>query len=298
MRVVKNEKLIDSRRRWAKWLMPIGLVALLAGFVMSLNINEPTAQIGSWVALIIGVVTSSIGVNLADKWMSLPLRPRSDETLEASLKTFDIKNKLYSWTLPAAEHILLSPAGLTVFLVKKQEGVIQCKDGKWRNKLGLRLWLASLSREKLGNPAKDLDGEIERVKTLVATTAPDIQVPVDGLVVLANPQAKLDIQDCGDTVATPADLREKFRNLSNGARRLSDGDLKRLEEALDQVALPNAEPVPVKPSRRPGPASTSTSSKTSSPSTPTRSRSGRSRFTRPTREKPRKLREGRDNSQR
>ncbi len=290
MRVVTNEKLVASRTRWARWLMPIGLVALLSGFIFSLNIGNVQAQIGSWVALVIGIFASTIGVNLADKWMSLPQRPRADESLEASLKTLDVRHKLYNWTLPA-EHVLLSPTGVTVLLVKKQEGTIQCKGGKWRNKLSPRLWLANISRDRLGNPPRELEGEMDRVGALLKTAVPDLDVPVNGVIVLANPQVKLEIDDCGDNIATPADLKDKWRPV--GARRLTDAEFKRVEEALDQTAEPNAEPVPVKPARRPGmPSPTRTPTKTTTRGTakstgPSRSRvSVRSRFSRPTRAKP------------
>ena len=291
MRVVTNEKLVASRSRWARTLMPVGLVALLTGFVFSLQIGNVQAQIASWVALVIGIFASTIGVNLADKWMSLPQRPRADESLEASLKTLDVRHKLYNWTLPA-EHVLLSPNGVTVLLAKKQEGTIQCKNGKWRNKLGPRLWLASISRERLGNPPRELEGEMDRVRTLLKNSVPDLDVPVNGVIVLTNPQAKLAIDDCGDNIATPADLEDKWRGQS-GMRRLTDSEFKRVEEALDQVSEPNAEPVPVKPARRPGvPSPSRTPAKTTARSTrkdagPSRSRvSVRSRFSRPTRAKP------------
>jgi hypothetical protein len=287
MRIVKNEKLIRSRSRMARWLMPVGLVSLLGGFILSLNIGNPESQVGSWVALVIGVITSSFGVNLADKWMPLPQRPRADQTLEGALKTLDIKHKLYSWAIPGAEQVLLSPAGLTVFLVKKQEGEIICDGGKWKNKLGLRQMLASLSRERLGNPPKDLQAEIDQVKTLVATAVPDADVPVDGLIVLSNPTAKINIDGCSDNAAVPADLRDKYRALV-GTRRMTEATYKRVEEALDENASPDA----VEIGSRPG---TSSSAKSSSgggsraTSTPTRVRSrARSRFMRPTPTKPAK----------
>ena len=291
MRVVTNEKLVASRTRWARTLMPVGLVALLTGFVFSLQIGNVQAQIASWVALVIGIFASTIGVNLADKWMSLPQRPRADESLEASLKTLDVRHKLYNWTLPA-EHVLLSPTGVTVLLVKKQEGTIQCRNGKWRNKLSPRLWLANISRERLGNPPRELAGEMDRVQTLLKTSVPDLDVPVNGVIVLSNPVAKLEIEDCGDNIATPADLKDKWR-VGGSGRRLTDAEFKRVEEALDQTAEPNAQPVPVKPTRRPGaPSPTRTPAKTTTRSTgktPAASRSRvsvRSRFSKPTRAKP------------
>lgn len=259
MRVVKNEKLIHGRGRISRWFMPLGLVALVAGFIFSLNVGNITYQAAAWGCLVTGIIFSSIGVNLADKWLSLPQRPRADEILENALHTLDIRHKLYSWTLPATEQVLLSPAGLTVFLVKRQEGTITCQDGKWKHRLPLRLLFASLSRERFGNPTKDLQTEIDKVKTLAKTVVPDADIPVDGLIVLGNPTATIKLDGCDERATVPADLREKFRLVGGGQRRLTDSALKRLEEALDAVALPNAEPVPVK-----APKKTVTTSATSS----------------------------------
>ncbi len=279
MRVVKNEKLIQSRGRLARWLMPLGLVALVLGFFLSLQMSNPQSQMLSWVALIIGVFASTIGVNLADKWMELPQRPRADKTLENALRALDVRHKLYSWALPPAEQALLSPAGVTVLLVKKQEGEISCQDGKWRNKIGLRLFLSSISRERLGNPTKDLNTAMDNVRKLLATNVPDVEVPVTGLVVLSSPEAKLNIAGCIDMAATPADLRDKLRNVTASERRLTDAEYRRVEEVLDGQMFPDA--VEISPAQsgvtRPGTTPVKTSP---------RLRSARSRFGRPTKQKP------------
>ena len=166
MRIVKNENLIQTRGRWARILMPLGLVFLFGGLILSMQQGNPTFQIAAWGALIAGVICSSIGIGLADKWLSVPGRPRADQALETALTSLDIKHKLYSWALPAGEQVLLSPAGLTVFLVKNQEGVIECQNGKWKNRQGLWKMLSGLSRERLGNPTKDLARDMAQAEEL------------------------------------------------------------------------------------------------------------------------------------
>lgn len=271
MRIVKNEKRIKSRGRLARLLLPVGLAALITGFVLSLNQDNPNAQIGAWVALIIGVVCSSIGVYLADKWVSLPLRPRADETLAEGLKSLDVKHKLYSFAVPGLDQILLSPAGLTVFLVKKQDGAIECKNGKWKNKISIFQWLGSFSRERLGNPPKELAALQARASQIAASASPSADVAVDGLIVLSNPKTKIEIHDCGDNIALPDELRAKFRDLTANARRISDATYRELEVALDGLA--GAEVVETGTAR---PVKAGSAS-------PTSRAAGRSRFTRPSR---------------
>ena len=238
MRIVKNENLIQTRGRWARILMPLGLVFLFGGLILSMQQGNPTFQVAAWGALIAGVICSSIGIGLADKWLSVPGRPRADQALEAALTSLDIKHKLYSWTLPAGEQVLLSPAGLTVFLVKNQEGLIQCQNGKWKNKVGLFKMLSGLSRERLGNPTKDLARDMAQVEHLAKAAVPDSATPVDGLIVFSNAAAKVEVGDCADNVATPETLRNKFREVSGGSKRITDTAYKQLEEAFDALAGP------------------------------------------------------------
>lgn len=277
MRIVKNEKRIKSRSRWARIILPVGLAALIAGFVFSLNSGNQQAQVGAWVALIIGIVCAMIGINLADKWLSLPNRPRADVTLEESLKTLDVRNKLYSFAVPPTEQLLLSPAGLTVFLVKKQDGTIECKDGKWHNRISIFQWLGNLSRERLGDPPKELAAHIARVQAVAQEAAPEEATPVDGLIVLSSPRAVIKIDGCDEAlIAVPDELRAKFRDLNGGARRISDATYRQLETALDGLA--GAEVTETSTTRTTRPAGAAT---------PTRSAAaGRSRFTRPTRKTP------------
>ena len=68
MRIVKNEKVIQARGRWARILMPLGLVFLVGGLILSLQTGNQTSQILAWAALIGGVLCSSFGIGLADKW--------------------------------------------------------------------------------------------------------------------------------------------------------------------------------------------------------------------------------------
>ncbi|MFN8473728.1 MAG: nuclease-related domain-containing protein [Anaerolineae bacterium] len=240
MRIVKNEKVIQARGRWARILMPLGLVFLVGGLILSLQTGNQTSQIMAWAALIGGVLCSSFGIGLADKWLSVPGRPRADQALETALNSLDIKHKLYSWALPAAEQVLLSPAGLTVFLVKSQEGVIQCQDGKWKNKMGILKMLSSLSRERLGNPTKDLERHIAQVKQLATAAVPDADIPVDGIIVFSNAAAQVQVEGCTDNVATPETLRNKFREVTGGGKRITDTAYRQIEEAFDNLAGPSA----------------------------------------------------------
>ncbi len=238
MRIVKNEKLIQTRGRWARILMPLGLVFLFGGLILSLQQGNQTFQIAAWGALIAGVICSTFGIGLADKWLAVPGRPRADQALEAALTSLDIKHKLYSWALPAGEQVLLSPAGLTVFLVKNQEGVIECQNGKWKNRQGILKILSGLSRERLGNPTKDLARDIAQVEQLAKAAVPDSPTPVDGIIVFSNAAAQLHVEGCADNVATTETLRNKFREVTGGAKRITDTAYKQLEEAFDALAGP------------------------------------------------------------
>lgn len=233
MTIVKNDKLIESRARIGRIAGLAGMGVLVLGLILSFQATPDRTEFfyGSYVALIVGIIISSIGIYNADKWLK---EPRADQSLATTLKGLDNKNRLYSYLLPA-EHVLLSPLGLTVFKVKRHEGQIECQGDRWRHRQSFWRAFSGFSRERLGNPSRELQYEMEKLSQLIGQKLPDTPIPLDGLVVFSSPKAELNIQDCPVPVVALKQLKGSMRKAGKDSR-MSESVRRELERVLDEVA--------------------------------------------------------------
>lgn len=229
MKSITNEKLAQRRARIGQVFGLAGLAILMIGLVLSFN--QEQYLLWSYVALIVGIFVSSIGIYNADKWLR---PPRSDEALAQALKGFDKKYRLYNWLLPA-DHVLLSPYGLTVFTVKRQEGRVQYDGERWRHRQGFFQILGGLARERLGDPLRDLQADIERIKALVTQVMPDEEIPVEGVIVFVSPKVELDIKGNQVPVVPVKKLKSYLRRLHKGPK-IPEPVRRELEQILDHEA--------------------------------------------------------------
>ncbi len=206
---------------------------LFVGLFLSFQATTERPQFlyGSYIALMIGIIVSSIGIYNADKWLK---EPRADQSLAATLKALDNKHRLYSYLLPA-EHVLLTPAGLTILKVKRHEGKIECRDDRWRHRQGFWRAFSSFSRERLGNPTRELQYEMRQMQQFLAQRPPGTEVPLDGFVVFTSPAAVLDIQNCSVPVVALKQLKGSLRKAGKDGR-MSETIRREVERVLDETA--------------------------------------------------------------
>jgi hypothetical protein len=189
MKVYVNERYVKRRASVGKWASLLGLAVLLAGFVVSLR--DPRLFFIAFGTLILGFLLSNIGIYYANRYVR-PDRP--DAVLAQALKGFDKRYALYQFLLPVSQ-VLREPGGLTVFLLKPQEGLTVYEGGKWRNKQGWGRLLRWVGQEGLGRPDQELEGEMQRMQNWLQRQAPDLEVPVRGVVVFTNPKAELALNE-------------------------------------------------------------------------------------------------------
>ena len=164
MKVRTNHSLIESRQRIGRYTAFGGLLVLVAGFLISFRAQQTPALIAvAYGALIVGMLLSSVGIYLADKWVQ---EPRADQALKGEIKGFDDRYGLYNYVLPA-DHVLASPYGLMVFTVKRHGDTVRYQDGKWKHEQSLFKKFQSLSRERLGDPIEQMEMEKERMAELL-----------------------------------------------------------------------------------------------------------------------------------
>jgi hypothetical protein len=227
MKVITNEKLVKRQATLGKWASLLGMGALLAGLVVSYR--WPTQLTVSFGCLIVGFMLAGVGTYNMNRWVR---EPRADQALTKALKGFDNRHSLYHYTLPAT-HVLLAPAGLFVFTVKDHHGEIRCEGEKWRQKFNWRRLLLFFGQEGLGNPTRDVRGEMGRLQRFLDEKLPEADVPIEGLIVFTNPRARLELIDPAVPVVSSNKLKTFLRQLKK--KRISAEQRKELAEIFEEV---------------------------------------------------------------
>ena len=203
MKVTINEKLIKRQATIGKWASLLGMAALFGGLVVSWR--WPDQLTISFGCLIVGFILASIGTHNMNRWVK---EPRADQALAKALKGFDNKHFLYHYTLPAT-HVLLAPSGLFVFMVKDHHGEIRCEGEKWRQKFNWGRLLLFFGQEGLGNPTREVRGEIAGLRRFLDSKLPEADdVPIEGLIVFTNSRARLELIN----PAVPVESSNKLKN--------------------------------------------------------------------------------------
>jgi hypothetical protein len=225
--------LIASRQRWGRWTAFSGLLVLITGLVLSFRATEDVRLVlVMYATLIAGMLLSSIGIYLADKWIQ---PPRADQALANALKGFDKRYRLYNYLLPAP-HVLLSPYGLTVFTVKRHGDTVRYANGRWKHEQSLFRKFQSLSRERLGDPVQQLEWEKSAMEELIAKHFPDAEVPIHGVIVFTHPDVVLQLDGVPVDVIHVKKLKSYMRRLHRQASQINGGLLRQLGELLDEMA--------------------------------------------------------------
>ena len=205
--VSTNEQLVESRTRIGRYASLGGLGIIFAGLIASFN-NEILLAYG---ALIIGFILSNTGAYFLNRWGL-----HAHEKLGAALKGLDKRYRLYNFLLPVP-HVLLTPYGITVFLVKNQDGVIVADEKGWHQGSSLLRLLRAFSTEPLGNPPRDLEHQKDEMRDfLEQSLGEDTQVPRDGYIVFTNPRAQVTVSGVSAPVIV---LSQQPDALKNALRR-------------------------------------------------------------------------------
>lgn len=231
MRLSTNTKMIEQRVKIARYTTFGSLAILLGSLVISFNGGYLALAYGT---LLIGFLLAYVGSTLGNAWIK---EPRADHALERALKGFDNKHHLYNFLLPVS-HVLITPTGLLVFLVKNQDGAVVYKDGKWNRQWRWTRLFGGMGQAALGDPMRELEREIAKMKELLASrmdAAHAALIPVNGYVVFSDPRVQLDVDDQALPILRADDLKETLRKAKRGAP-LANELLYKLNQILDEAA--------------------------------------------------------------
>ena len=209
MRSIVDEELVRKRATRARRGILVGMVVLIAAAVLSFN---PQYLLPAYGMIIPGVIVAGWGTRTAEKWLQ---EPRIDQMLSKALKGLPQGYRLYSYVLPA-EQVILAPSGLFVLNAKRQDGPITCQGDRWRRPFGIRRLLNSVTESRLGNPTKQVRGEAEQLQRLLSTQLPDVDVPIQPVVVFTHPDVELTV----DEPAVPTMLLSHLKAHLRGAGKV------------------------------------------------------------------------------
>jgi hypothetical protein len=229
VKVYINEAYVKRRATVSRWASLLGIAVLAGGFLVSLR--RPDLFLVSLGSLLLGFLLSNVGIYYANRYMH---RNRPDTVLAQALKGIDNRYALYQFLLPASQ-VLREPGGLTVFVLKPQEGLVSLEKGQWRNRQGWSRLLRWIGQEGLGKPDQEAEREAQRLQDWLKTQAPDLDVPVRGVVVFTHPRVELDL----DAPPLPALLAKQLKGWLRKAGKLAPFPKEtqaRLTQLLDQAA--------------------------------------------------------------
>ena len=149
MRVVIDQAKVKRRARLANAASVGGLLMLLASTILPYLMRgvELTASI----LMVVGLLTAMIGVYYANRWVR---KPRPEVVLDTELKSLSNSYCLYHYAHKTADHLLLTPFGLTVLETVNLEGRFLYKNGRWQEFMRLGRAIRYIVEEHLGDPIK------------------------------------------------------------------------------------------------------------------------------------------------
>lgn len=209
--ITTNEPFIENRKKIGRYASLGGLAIIFGGLLASFQ-NQILLAYG---ALILGFILSNVGAYYLSRW-GLGVH----EKIAAALKGLDKRYRLYNYLLPVP-NVLLTPYGVSVFLVKNQDGVIVADAKGWRQPSSifgtLLRFLRAFSSDPLGDPPGELEVQQKTMKDFISESLGEgTKVTVDGLILFTNPRADLSITN---SKVTTIALTKQPDALKNALRR-------------------------------------------------------------------------------
>jgi hypothetical protein len=206
MRITTNEEMVARGGRLGQLATSFGLLMVFGGLIASFS---PYRLVTVFI-IVLGVVMYTVGTRGQEQARREPLHIKQ---LTEALSEFDDRYRLYNYALPAP-HVLLTPHGVFVLVVKGVDGRIRCFKDKWVREMSLRRMLRFFTEESLGNPSKEAAQDVEKLQKYVEKHAPGVQVDTSGLVVFVNPGARLEITTASVPVLPMRRLKSHIRKAS------------------------------------------------------------------------------------
>ncbi|MCS6906610.1 MAG: nuclease-related domain-containing protein [Anaerolineales bacterium] len=189
MKSIIDAAKVARRARFANVASLSGLLALLASTLLPYFL--PRTQLVASLLLLVGLFTAMVGIYYANRWVR---KPRPEAVLDAELKGLSHSYRLYHYLHKAADHLLLSPFGVTVLETVNLEGRFVYRNGRWREYMKLGRALRYIVEEHLGDPIKAaLSSQAFLQRELREKIEGGEEIPVSAVVVFTHPRCVLEL---------------------------------------------------------------------------------------------------------
>ncbi len=236
MQIIRDERLVERRKKIGQITSLLGMGVLMGGMALTWFGSRWGVPIQwvlpiSLVALAAGFILSSIGIYFLNRWGR---SPRPDELIDQGLKGLGREYRLYHFGLPAP-HLLLTPSGLVALIIRTEPGEYGVQGDRWRRRFSVGRALRFMGQEGLGNPTKDAHYQVERMRRFLSKLGPEMEeIPVSAIVVFLAQGVSLDVAESSVPVLRAAKLKGFLR--SEPGRRLPASTYRELAELLDGEA--------------------------------------------------------------
>lgn len=192
MKIISDPKKIDRNSKIGLYTSLASLIFLFAAVGLTLfGFNNPSFTTYSFIAMVVGLLLSQVGVYYANRWGK---SPRIDERITQGLKGLDDRFTLYHYVTPVP-HLLVGPAGVWVLVSEYHAGTITYANNRYRQN-GVGLFSRIIGQEGLGRPEMEAKGYQEDVDKFLKKALGDASVPtVKPAIVFTNPKANVQAAD-------------------------------------------------------------------------------------------------------
>ncbi|MEI6043428.1 MAG: nuclease-related domain-containing protein [Chloroflexota bacterium] len=195
MLVITNQAFVDKQISRNRLLFWIGVGCLLASMVaLFLGAGVPMLVfLFGYPLLILGVILTKRGAFGNRRHGVGGYQTKSEAVeIEAVLKNVPPRFHLYNWVTIGEElyeHVLVTPNGIMLLLVKGQFGKVKAGHDHFRLKQGAIGWIGSLGEPLMGNPSKDLARQVKTLRTWFEGQG--YELPTDGIIIFNNPRSEI-----------------------------------------------------------------------------------------------------------
>ena len=225
MIIVRNERLIKLNTQIGKYAGIIAILILAGG--MYISFKFPEQFIYSMIALLGGVILSQLAIFYSNRFGR---EPRLDQQIDNSLKGLDDNYRLYHYVTPVS-HLLVGPAGVWIIFPYHQKGTISYdeKKGRWKRKGG-NLYMNLFGQESIGNPAREIQSEVKRLKSDLAKI-PEFEIPeIKSALIFTHPEVVIEAENAPSPTLHSGKLKKLIRKEAKGDTSLSTHSVKTIQD--------------------------------------------------------------------
>jgi len=226
VQVQTDQEMVARAGRVGQLATFIGLVMVFGALITSFTQYRMMAI----VLIALGVVMYTVGTRGQQQSVR---EPRAIGQLTDALSEFDDRYRLYNHLLPV-DHVLLTPHGVFVLILRGMDGRIRSFSDKWVRDLTLGRILRFFTEESLGNPSKEAQQDGEKLQEYLEEHAPAVDAEVQPLVVFTNPSARLEVTSSSVPVLPLRRLKSHVRRAS-GRMEMAPEELRTLTELFERA---------------------------------------------------------------